>query len=113
MQSLRQLLEKTYSLCRQADDVRMLLYRLLEAPGFLTAGVSIVGRRLCIYWPDDDAWYCAEVLGYDLTENKHHVRYDDQIEEREALWNEIAHVFEPEARLRPPPPLPPPFHPPR
>lgn len=42
---------------------------------------SKVGRRLKVYWPLDKAWYEGCVKGYDASEEKHIVLYDDGEEE--------------------------------
>ena len=47
---------------------------------------SLVGRRVRVYWPEDDAFYPGTVTKYDARgAGKHHVRYDDGDEEALAL----------------------------
>lgn len=38
---------------------------------------SKIGRRLKVYWPLDKAWYEGRVTGYNASEEKHVVLYDD------------------------------------
>ena len=51
--------------------------RALLAPKLKLARASIVRRRLCVYWPMDDAWYTGVVVGWDPKAGQHSVLYDD------------------------------------
>jgi len=48
----------------------------------------VVGRRLRVYWPLDDAWYEGRVDAYDAGSRKHRVKYDDGEEEQVDLGKE-------------------------
>ena len=45
------------------------------------ADANQVSRKLCVYWPDDDAFYPGTVVSYDKRSGKHLVRYNDGDEE--------------------------------
>lgn len=45
------------------------------------ASASVVGRRISVFWSDDDAWYTGEVVDYDPHTSKHFIVYDDGDEE--------------------------------
>ncbi|PAN12331.1 hypothetical protein PAHAL_2G259800 [Panicum hallii] len=49
---------------------------------------EVVGRRLRVYWPLDDAWYEGRVDAYDAGSRKHRVKYDDGEEEQVDLGKE-------------------------
>lgn len=49
---------------------------------------EVVGRRLRVYWPLDDAWYKGRVESYDAGFRKHRVKYDDGDEEEVDLAKE-------------------------
>ena len=36
-----------------------------------------VGRRVAVFWADDDAWYTGLVTAYSKKHRKHTVQYDD------------------------------------
>jgi len=42
---------------------------------------SLLNHRLTVYWPDDDAWYCGSVVGFEPKEATHAVLYDDGVTE--------------------------------
>uniref|UniRef100_A0A2N9H285 DNA mismatch repair protein n=1 Tax=Fagus sylvatica TaxID=28930 RepID=A0A2N9H285_FAGSY len=44
-------------------------------------GEGVVGRRVRVYWPLDQAWYEGTVKSFDKVANKHLVRYEDDEEE--------------------------------
>ena len=71
--------------------------RALQAPKLKLARASIVGRRLCVYWPMDDAWYGGTISNYEPKEGKHEVHYDDNVDEWLDLAHEMVHVFSDEA----------------
>ena len=41
------------------------------------SGEALVGRRIEIHWPLDEAWYEALVSAYDDATKRHEVRYVD------------------------------------
>ncbi|XP_062194119.1 DNA mismatch repair protein MSH6-like isoform X2 [Phragmites australis] len=49
---------------------------------------EVVGRRLRVYWPLDDAWYDGRVEAYDAGSCRHRVKYDDGDEEEVDLGKE-------------------------
>jgi len=49
---------------------------------------EVVGRRLRVYWPLDDAWYKGRVAAYDAASRRHRVKYDDGDEEEVDLGKE-------------------------
>ncbi|CAL5081395.1 unnamed protein product [Urochloa decumbens] len=49
---------------------------------------EVVGRRLRVYWPLDDAWYDGKVEAYDAGSRRHRVKYDDGDEEQVDLGKE-------------------------
>ena len=53
------------------------------------AGGGTMPRHIVVLWPDDDAWYECEVLGFDEETGQHDLRYtDDGIEESIDLGKE-------------------------
>jgi hypothetical protein len=60
-----------------------LLNRLLEDPS------AVVGMRVEVYWPDDDAWYSGTISKYFKTTNQHRISYDDGDKERLFLVHEL------------------------
>ena len=54
----------------------------------MAAAAEVVGRRLRVYWPLDDAWYEGRVDAYDAGSRKHRVKYDDGEEEQVDLGKE-------------------------
>ena len=60
-------------------------YCLICVPGAVPGAVSgeaVVGRRIEIHWPLDEAWYEALVSAYDDATKRHEVRYvDDDVVE--------------------------------
>ena len=38
---------------------------------------AAVGRRLRVYWPEEQAWFCGMVTRFDVPTGRHHVSYDD------------------------------------
>lgn len=51
-------------------------------------GPEVVGRRLSVFWPEDDEYYAGVVSGYNSEDGRHTVMYDDGEEERVMLSNE-------------------------
>jgi DNA mismatch repair protein MSH6 len=49
---------------------------------------EVVGRRLRVYWPLDDAWYKGKVESYNAGSRRHRVKYDDGDEEEVDLGKE-------------------------
>ncbi|KAF8657666.1 hypothetical protein HU200_059821 [Digitaria exilis] len=60
------------------------------APAAVAAApaAEVVGRRLRVYWPLDDAWYEGRVEAYDAGSHRHRVKYDDGDEEQVDLVKE-------------------------
>ena len=42
-----------------------------------TAKKGIVGKRIAVYWPMDDAWYSGVIAAWDNKASQHRVLYDD------------------------------------
>ena len=40
---------------------------------------TVVGRRLLVFWPSDAKFYRGRVAGYDSSNGKHHLVYDDHL----------------------------------
>jgi hypothetical protein len=38
---------------------------------------ELIGKRIAIFWDGDDTYFSAMVISFNLTENKHYVRYDN------------------------------------
>jgi hypothetical protein len=51
-------------------------------------GAEVVGRRVSIFWPEDDEHYSGTVSGFNGQDGKHSVLYDDGMDERVMLANE-------------------------
>ena len=49
-------------------------------------GAEVVGRRLKVWWPADEAWYSGGVASYDG--ERHAIQYDDGDEEAVDLSKE-------------------------
>jgi hypothetical protein len=58
------------------------------AKGVKSYGAEVVGRRVSIFWPEDDEYYSGTVSDYSNEDGKHTVRYDDGDAERVLLANE-------------------------
>jgi hypothetical protein len=55
----------------------------------LPVGEDLVGRRIRVYWPDDDAWYFARVRKFMRTTGQHMLRYEaDGVEEWSTMSRE-------------------------
>lgn len=50
-------------------------------------GSDVLGKKLSVYWPADDAWYSGTVTDHNLSNGQHLVKYDDGEEE----WVLLAH----------------------
>ncbi|XP_020234813.1 DNA mismatch repair protein MSH6 [Cajanus cajan] len=57
-------------------------------------GQEVVGRRIKVYWPLDNAWYEGSVKSFDSLTSKHLVRYDDDEEESLDLSKEKVHLLQ-------------------
>ncbi|XP_063940638.1 histone H3-lysine(4) N-trimethyltransferase ATX1 isoform X3 [Daucus carota subsp. sativus] len=44
-----------------------------------------IGLECKVYWPLDDDWYCGRILGYNLSTERYHVKYNDGVEEHLCL----------------------------
>jgi hypothetical protein len=40
---------------------------------------QLVGRQVRVLWPDDDAWYLGNVVGYDVGSGMHRVSPRDRL----------------------------------
>ncbi len=49
---------------------------------------SLIGRRVRVYWPAEDAWFAGVIGNYRRTTGKHKVEYDDGDEQWERLREE-------------------------
>ena len=67
--------------------------RALWSPALERGKKAFVGKRIAVYWPDDDAWYTGSIQSYDGKEGKHSVMYDDGIDEMLKLSDEVAYVL--------------------
>ena len=68
--------------------------RALWSPALERGKKAFVGKRIAVYWPDDDAWYTGSIQSYDGKEGKHSVMYDDGIDEMLKLSDEVAYVLD-------------------
>lgn len=75
-------------------------WRLLHAQVHAAAKKGVIGRRLCVYWPDDSQWYCGIINDYDPKDDKHLVHYDDDKDEWLLLKDEIVHIFDSAEEVR-------------
>jgi len=49
---------------------------------------KIKGRRISIYWVNDNEWYPGVIQDYDQSTNEHVIKYDDGVIEKLLLSNE-------------------------
>lgn len=49
---------------------------------------ELVGKRVRVFWPDDEEWYFGNVIDYSSDDGKHMVHYADGDRERVVLANE-------------------------
>ena len=68
-------------------------WRLLHVQLHAAVKKTVIGRRLCVYWPDDSLWYCGIINDFDTKDDKHLVHYDDDKDEWLLLKDEIVHIF--------------------
>jgi DNA mismatch repair protein MSH6 len=40
-------------------------------------GPEIIGKRVKMFWPNDDEWYAGTFIGYEASSARHVVAYDD------------------------------------
>ena len=40
-------------------------------------GPEAIGRRIEVFWPEDDTWYGGRVAEFNATSGEHKIRYDD------------------------------------
>ena len=74
---------RTAMALRKAVDAALGFERELRLADAKSKKRNILGRRLHVYWPDDDEWYTAEVRGWNALQAKHAVFYPmDQVGER-------------------------------
>ncbi|KAL5206458.1 hypothetical protein ABZP36_034667 [Zizania latifolia] len=62
--------------------------KVKDAVAAVAPSAEVVGRRLRVYWPLDDAWYDGKVESYHEGSSRHLVRYDDGEEEEVDLAKE-------------------------
>lgn len=55
---------------------------------YLAPAQAAVGRRVRVYWPDEDAWFCGQVTRFDARTGWHSVLYDDGDREQLVLAEE-------------------------
>ena len=48
-----------------------------QAPNGRKEGKAAVGRRIEVFWPEDDTWYGGRVAAFNATSGEHKIRYDD------------------------------------
>ncbi|KAG9457908.1 hypothetical protein H6P81_002416 [Aristolochia fimbriata] len=59
---------------------------------------DVVGKRVKVFWPQDDAWYEGYIKSFDKESGKHLVLYDDAEEEVLELVNEKIEILEDAAK---------------
>jgi hypothetical protein len=60
-------------------------------------GAEIVGKRVCVYWPEENMFFPGTVVAHNASSGKHHIEYDDNDEEHVLLEAESFH-FEAEPK---------------
>ena len=88
---------RTSTALRKAADAALEAEKAIKLVEMRNKKKLVVGRRLAVYWPDDDAWYHGTVSSWDPQTGQHHVFYDDGIEEAIYLHEEASHFFASEA----------------
>ena len=79
---------RTSPALRKAVDAALALDGAMRLADTKAKKRNIIGRRLSVYWPMDDAWYSGVVQSYDAKAAQHAVLYDDGVEESIALAEE-------------------------
>lgn len=51
---------------------------------------ELVGKRVRVFWPDDQEWFVGSVMEYSSLDGKHTIHYNDGDRERVVLANEKA-----------------------
>lgn len=51
---------------------------------------ELVGKRVRVFWPDDQEWFVGSVIEYSSLDGKHTIHYNDGDRERVVLANEKA-----------------------
>lgn len=54
---------------------------------------DLVGKRIKVFWRDDDNWYAGKVVDFSNVDGKHLVHYDDGDREKLVLSNEKVGCF--------------------
>ena len=62
---------------KPALDAAIAANLLLHRNAAKAAKKGVVGKRIAVYWPIDDAWYTGVVEGWDPKPAQHRVLYDD------------------------------------
>lgn len=89
---------------RTSEKVKKALDAALEQDVLLAKGAaknakkSIVGKRIAVFWPMDDAWYFGVVQAWDPKANEHSVLYDDGVTESISLQKEAVRIFQHEGK---------------
>ena len=68
---------RTTEKLRPAVDAALGHQRTLLAAASKSAKKAVLGKRLAVYWPMDDAWYTGEIQSWDAKAGQHKVLYDD------------------------------------
>jgi hypothetical protein len=72
----------------------------VEAQSSEKYGAEIVGKRVCVYWPEENMFFPGTVVAHDASSGKHHIEYDDNDEEHVLLEAE-SFYFEAEPKAVP------------
>ncbi|GLJ19028.1 hypothetical protein SUGI_0341380 [Cryptomeria japonica] len=64
---------------------------------------ALIGKKLKVYWPMDDAWYEGCLKSYDQASGRHVVLYDDGEEEHVVLAEEKVEWLENDSKITPAP----------
>jgi len=72
----------------------------VEAQSNAKYGAEIVGKRVCVYWPEENMFFPGTVVAHDASSGKHHIEYDDNDEEHVLLEAE-SFYFEAEPKAVP------------
>ena len=84
---------RTAPVLKKAVTAALEAHKAINAADARSKKKAIVGKRIAVYWPDDDAWYSGVIHAWDAKESKHTVLYDDQVLEPIVLADEIHHIY--------------------
>jgi hypothetical protein len=68
---------RTRERLKKAVDAALAHQRSLLSASAKAAKKGVVGKRLAVYWPIDDAWYSGVIEAWDAKAGQHRVLYDD------------------------------------